>query len=381
MPKVGMIGNRSVPARGDRPHLQLSAQTAEIRNLARQLSLLQDPKIAEHALKDAIEQTPLLKKLCKDDGKLLQKKIETTLYRWRKRGVLNQKSFAVRMAQAVESALSTVLAKKPKDPKKLAVNKSASEGGKRSGRRGDSLDAAGQMNPPQSDLSTPRTSARTNEIALVSDSEGITRHLSREEGEAMDVDRQLAISDFWPNLIEAIGLQVASRTTSVLGKKKVYEMYKLAGPCMPVSDQQELRQDISREFLKVFDESNQGTRLTSQSECRVFSVKHEDPAALWIQINIGRPFDVRDQTRQGMQKNKDGYEFIAMIAPESNLIALTASRAASRSVYTPYIIFVLETVLTCSVAGGYASGGKRNVDRLVVCTCRLFLTLLHPTSL
>lgn len=368
-----MIGNRSVPARGDRPHLQLSTQSAEIRNLARQLSLLQDSETAEHALQDAIEQTPLFKKLCKDDGKLLLKKIETTLYRWRKRGILDQKSFAVRMAQAVESALSTLLTKKPKGLK-LAPKKSASEDGKRAGRCNDAstpLDResfnVGQMDPPpQSHSSTPVAPPRTNEIALVSDSEGMARHSSREEGEAMDVDMQLAITDFWPNLIEAIGLQVASRTTSVWGRKKVYEMYKLAGPCMPISDHQELRQDISREFLKAFDESNPGTRLTSQSECRVFSVQHENSAALWIQINIGRPFDVRDHTflaeREGSKKRKDGNEFIAMIVPESNLVALTASRAASRSVYTPYVIFVLEVILTCSVAGGYASEGKLTAD-------------------
>lgn len=372
-----MIGNRSVPARGDRPYLQLSTQTAEIRNLARQLKLLQDLEVAERALTDAIEQTPLFKQLCKEDGKLLLKKVEATLYRWRKRGTLDQKSFAIRMAQAVESAFSAVVTKKPNCPKS-ARSKSAFEGKKKSERssrasvlsRNDpsklaqfSEDEEHDMDPPQSDFITPAVSSRMSDIAtLVSDTEGVTWPSARGEEEVVDVDTQLAITDFWPNLIEAVSLQVASRTTNVWGKKKVYEMYKLAGPCMPISDHQELRQDISREFLKVFDESNRGTRLTSQSECRVFSVKHEDPATLWIQINIGRPFDARDHTflaeSQSLKKRKEGNEFIAMIVPESSLVALTASRAASRSIYTPYVIFVLENVLTCSVAGGYASGGK-----------------------
>lgn len=363
MPRVGMIGNRAVPAPGDRPYLQLSSQTAEIRNLARQLKLLQDPEIAEYALHDAIQQTPLFKELSKDDGKLLLKKIETTLYRWRKRGVLDETTFAIRMAQAVESAFSSVVTNKPKRPKSREHrDKESKSHGDLSSIAHGSKGVEQDMGPPQSVLITSTVSKRSNDIALVSDTEGITRPSSREDEKGMNVDTQLVITDFWPNLIEAVSLQVASRTTSVWGRKKVYEMYKLAGPCMPISDHQELRQDISREFLNVFDESNQGTRLVSQSECRVFSVTHENPTVLWIQINIGRPFDARDHSfladNKVLKKPKEGNEFIAMIVPESNIVALTASRAASRSIYTPYVMFVLETVLTCSVAGGFASGGK-----------------------
>ncbi|GAX17166.1 hypothetical protein FisN_10Lh012 [Fistulifera solaris] len=354
MPRVGMIGNRSVPARGDRPHLQLSAQSAEIRNLARQLGMIQDSQIAEQALKDAIVQTPLYKHLCKDDATLLHKKIETTLYRWRKRGILTQRTFPIRMAQAVESALSAVMTNKPKDSKVGTAG-----GRKASGQRGNTSNPLGEntssTSPPQSDFATPGVSTGTSEIAFVSDSEGVARHSSREDREVMDVDLQLAVTDFWPNLLEAIGLQVASRRTSTTRSKKVYELYKLAGPCIPVTDQQGLRQEISKEFLKVFHTSHKGTRLIGQSECRVFSVQQEDSAALWMQINIGRPIDVRDQILN--KKGIEGNEFIILIVPESNLVALTASRAASRSIYTPYIMFVLETVLTCSVAGGYASGG------------------------
>jgi hypothetical protein len=349
-----MIGNRSVPARGNRPHLQLSAQSAEIRNLARKLGLLQDSQIAEQVLNDAIAQTPLYKQLCKDDAKLLHKKIETTLYRWRKRNILTQKTFPIRMAQAVESALSTLMAKKPKDAKVVTAGRKAF------GHCGDISSPLGgdtsSTSPPQSDFATPGVSTGTSEIAFVSDSEGVARHSSREDREVIDVDMQLATTDFWPNLLEAIGLQVASRRSSKTRSKKIYELYKLAGPCMPVTDQQELRQEIFNEFLKVFHDSHQGTRLIGQSECRVFSVQQEDSAAVWIQINIGRPVDVRDQTLN--KKEKEGNEFIVLIVPDSNLVALSANKAASRSVYTPYIIFVLETVLTCSVAGGYASGGK-----------------------
>jgi hypothetical protein len=348
-----MIGNRSVPARGDRPHLQLSAQSAEIRNLARQLGMLQDSQIAEQALNDAIAQTPLYKQLGKDDAKLLLKKIETTLYRWRKRGILTQKTFPIRMAQAVESALSAVLTKKPKDSKGTAGRKAS---GQRDTTSAPLDDDPSSTSPPQSDFATPGVSTGTSEIGFVSDSEGVARHSSCEDREVMDVNMQLAVTDFWPNLLEAIGLQVASRRISKTRSKKIYELYKLAGPCMLVADQQELRQEISNEFLKVFHANHQGTRLIGQSECRVFSVQHEDSAALWIQINIGRPIDVRDQTLN--MKGNEGNEFIVLIVPESNLVALTASKAASRSVYTPYIMYVLETVLTCSVAGGYASGGK-----------------------
>ena len=195
---------------------------------------------------------------------------------------------------------------------------------------------------------------------MVSDSENDTL----ETQEAVDVDDELAMIDFWPVLMESVHLQVASRTTRTWGKQKVYEVYRLAGPTVPVSNVEQVRGRIAREFLTLSAGAfkTEGRRSYRHHEdCRVFIAQHRDSNTLWVQINLGQPYDCRNEMNRsvtGEKKKKDETEYVAMLTPESNLIALTASRAPSRSRFTPYILAALESVLTCSVAGGYASGGK-----------------------
>ena len=249
---------------------------------------------------------------------------------------------------------------------------------------------------PSPTTTEKRSSTRTTKVsALVSDSEDAGSSTESAADEAnMNVDSEIAILDFWPVLLEAVHLQVASRTVRTWGKKKIYEVYRLAGPTTPVSDLEQLRKKLALAFLTLYDgSSREDKRCMRYRDCRVFCAMHHRGSeknseqhkattlpSLWIQVSIGRPMDVQDELNRsvtGEKKKKPGTEFIAMLEPESNLVALTASRAASRSTFTPFVLSALEMVLTCSVTGGYASKGTFAPALGKVCRRRfLFLTLL-----
>lgn len=220
------------------------------------------------------------------------------------------------------------------------------------------------MLPPLAPCTTAgagQTSALlARQAPLISDdSEGAVE----EEEETVVVsnfDQELAAVDVWAHLLEHVHLHVTSKTTRTWGSKKIYEVYRLAGPTLPVINMEEIRSKVQKEFLAFYDGSTDCGKIALRySDCRVYVVQREDHC-LWIQVNIGRSFDPADEiqrSKTGEKKKKAATEFVAVIPPESNLVALTASRAASRSRFTPYVLSALETALTCSVVGGYGAKG------------------------
>lgn len=222
--------------------------------------------------------------------------------------------------------------------------------------------------PRQTDGSSMTKAAKQgSRTALISDSEDGIASATEEESEATEtqLDKELVKMDLWANLLEAVHLEVSARTTRSWGKKKIYEVYQMAGPAMPVSNVEDIRQRIQKEFLAVYDGSiaQDNVRAIRYSECRVYATIRSDPLALWIQVNVGLSSDLSDEVNRsitGKKKQKAATEFLAVVTPESPLVILTASRAASRSPFTPYVLSALETCLTCSVAGGYASKGKND---------------------
>jgi hypothetical protein len=232
--------------------------------------------------------------------------------------------------------------------------------------------------PRQTDSASMTEVKQSSRTALISDSEDGLVSATEEESEATEneLDKELIKMDFWANLLEAVHLEVSARTTRVWGNKKVYEVYKLAGPAMLVSNLEEIRQRVQKEFLAVYDGSinEDSVCAVRYSDCRVYATIRSDPLALWIQVNVGRSLDVSDEVNRsitGEKKKKAATEFLAVVTPDSPLVILTASRAASRSPFTPYVLSALEACLTCSVVGGYASKGKS--DRLIRCSQITFL--------
>ena len=398
MPGAGMIGERHAhPTKKKKGQQGMSALSAQVRNLSRLLNLLNDSDAAVSAVLAALKQSPVLKRSQNAAS------VESSLQSLR-----HKEGNSVEIAQIVHDAFHLATGKEVSNRNKSqrerrksaynlfyadCANKWKKEDSEIFKGKGQVAKVISKKWNELSDEEKEKFQARADEInreidfmdsqavqtqtttvekvaassALVSDGEGGSRvETASQEANA---EEEFALIDFWPNLMEAVTLQVSSRTTRTWGRKKIYEVYRLAGPTMPVSNGEKLREKIAREFLALYDgsvavESNRSGR---HNECRVFVTQHTNPRALWVQLNIGRPFDCYDESNRtkadGHKKKKAANEFVAMIEPETNLVVLTASRAPSRTKFTPYVLAALETVLTCSVAGGYASGGESGKKR------------------
>jgi hypothetical protein len=203
---------------------------------------------------------------------------------------------------------------------------------------------------------TPQsTFSATVATALISDSEDGTQTAT---GTLVPTERTAQIKrdfqrmDFWNSFLEAVHLQVASRTTKTWGQKKRYEIYQLAGPVMPTESFKLVRQQISKAFLALYDGSRTNhVAQVRHSQCRVYLL--EQDGRMWIQVNIGRALDLTDECSKssvsGRKKRKPDSEFIALVRPDHSLIALTASRTPSSSKFTPFVLSALEHALTCSI--------------------------------
>jgi hypothetical protein len=155
----------------------------------------------------------------------------------------------------------------------------------------------------------------------------------------------------WAVILESVHLQIASRTTKVSGKKKVYEVYQLTRPVLDFSPGQEaiLRPRLEAECRSLFK-----CYVSDDSHCRVYTTLQplsqlKVARALFVQISLGKHYDFQDETSRGVsgeKKKKHEKEFVAVLIPGSPFFALTASRAPSRSRFTPSVYTILETVLT-----------------------------------
>ena len=162
----------------------------------------------------------------------------------------------------------------------------------------------------------------------------------------------------WSIILESLHLQVASRTTRVWGRKKIYEVYELARPMQDTCTKElpSLRRRLETECCSIF-----AGVLRDASDCRVYvtlqniavggnvSNNQRHTQGLFVQIHLGKLLDLQDERNRsvsGEKKKKAEREFVAQLVPGSKLFALTASRSPSRSKYTPYILTVLENILT-----------------------------------
>jgi len=205
-----------------------------------------------------------------------------------------------------------------------------------------------------------RQTTQETPTALISDTEDAAV-VEEVEEESAEVDQEFPEKQLRANLLESLHLEVAASTTRPMGRKKTYEVYQLSGPAMPVSDMAKMRNKLQKAFLTVYDGSTDVTdRCAARySDCRVYATQRTDPKAIWIQINVGRFMDNEtSRPKSGKHKVKRATETIAVVIPESSLVALTAGRSASRSRFTQYVLSAIEGALTCSVVGGYAPKGK-----------------------
>jgi len=142
----------------------------------------------------------------------------------------------------------------------------------------------------------PSTTTTTSTIAAAT--------VSDSEGDT--VETELETLDFWPQLVQATRLQVTCRQPT-----GTFGVYRLAGPVRVVS-----------------------TKTLQSLEMGVGVVRYEYQGRYWIQFG--------------------GNKCTAVLQPDSNIVAL-----CGKPKHVPDVLHVLETVLTCSVVGGYYQAAQR----------------------
>jgi len=227
------------------------------------------------------------------------------------------------------------------------------------------------MPPPTSVL----VSASTPVISSDSEDGSSSIELQQQDQEVSpeQMEQELAELDFWNHLLEHVHLHVSSRTTTMtVGRKKVYEIYRLAGPTMPIAANcvETIRAAVQREFLIFYDGiTSSSSKLCDLrfSECRVYAVLQKQTNLLWIQINIGRSLEATEQ----QQRNN---EFVAVVPSECSTVALAGKRSSR---FTPCVLAALETALTCSVAGGYGGANGEYTATVIYLLLKQFSELIN----
>jgi hypothetical protein len=298
-----------------------TALPAEARSLGRFLRLLKSPQVASEALLDSLSRAPQSSQ--RDE---ISENLKETLEPLQKLD-LTPKEFADRMSIAAE----------------LAIRTAFSKDGTRKGndnRKGNDTDDddASNIAPPMT------TKMATTRAAVVSDTSTAG---SEEDAESLIVveDDSFAEKRFWAVILESIHLQVTSRTTTVWGKKKIYEIYQLSGTSSLNASPGDIAKAVEREFRVVFHGGGE-----DQSGCRSYALSSGN--YLYIQLNIGKFYDFQDERNRsasGEKKKKKGNEFTFIVEPGSPLVAVSASRAPSKSRFTKFVLAALDAALTTNI--------------------------------
>lgn len=390
-----MIGDSRNGAR-NRP----TSLPAEARSLSRMLRLLKSPETASTALLETLTTLPPPS----DPGQRaalerIREQVPLSINTMKKDGwdSISNRYAEYNMSMAVEVLLrdaASFLTPKQTSPDKRSSLASPSTGSSASdgtsniiptnkARSNNNLMGASCGSVSSLESPAPKTTQIPNSArrgAVVSDyssveDDSVTATAppageTRVEEEEAGVDDELKVAksarDLWAIILESVHLQVASRTTTVWGRKKIYEIYQLARPVrdFAAEEQPSIRQRLEVESRSVFD----GILLDS-GYCRLYTTLQplagfdRNIEALHVQINLGKIFDLQDESNRsssGEKKKKDGGEFVAILVPGSSLFALTASRSASRSRYTPYVLALLENALTETTNNCAAMKAKKN---------------------
>ena len=325
-----------------------TALPAEARSLSRLLHLLQQSHVASAALLGSLLQMPPSPQ-CQEISTNLKETLASL-----QNLDLPFKQMSDRMSIATELAIRTAF----HNPDHLR------EDGKIKGEFGSPVESDVESIAPPMTAKATKTSA-----AIVSDSSTAG---SETETEIMnDMDVAVGMKKFWGSLLEAVNLQVASRTTSVWGKKKIYEVYHLSAPVSLAGSLDDIRKNVEMEFRTVFHGGGE-----DHSGCRTYAVMSA-ANSLYIQLNIGKHYDFSDERNRatsGEKKKKADYEFIAIVNSASPIIALTASRAPSRSRLTKFVLTALDAALTQNKSATTAKG-------IMLTVCAAFCPLSSSTCL
>lgn len=305
---------------------KLSAKTLppEARALNRFFRLLVDPRVIREAVTDVIDHAPSTSQVV--TIRMLLDSIFEPLKLFENR---NDSLFEHKLALGINSLIENTFAGTEDDLESL--------GSPHKPTRDQTPLHSSLSDPSLGGIDGPETSYEKSRdvasIAVVSDaSETEVKTQSKIQPQALGTT-----SAFWAHLLEAIHLQVVARTTRIWGRKKIYEIYRLNGPATALKALEQIRAEVQRDFSAAY----------SGIECRTYALQRQD-GYLFLHLVIGEPYnytDERNRSISGEKKKKKANEFMFVVKPGSDLMAVTASRAPSKSRFVKYVLTAVDLAL------------------------------------
>ena len=298
----------------------------EARALNRFFRLLDDPADVREAFMDALDKAPASSNL-RPIRQVVESIFDPLKQFEHRRDRLFEHKLALGINVAVENAFADSLDELESlgSPQKVAKSQNIN--------RSICSDSStlGRGHYP-SKTTTDKTSDIAS-VALVSEAS----YAEQQESTSAVSEVLCTASDFWAYILEAIHLQIVSRTTRVWGRKKIYEIYRLNGPATSRKTFEQIRLDVQRDFSAAY----------SGIECRTYALQRQD-GYLFLHLVIGKPYDYTDERNRsvsGEKKKKKANEFVIIVKPGSTLMALTASRAPSKSRFVKFVLTAIDLAL------------------------------------
>ena len=340
---------------------KLTAKTLppEARALNRFFRLLVDPRVIREAVTDVLENAPSTSQVV-----IIRELLDSIFDPLKHFENRNDNLFEHKLALGINSLIENAFAGTDDDLESLGsphkptidqtpFNSSLSE------------TRIGGIDDPEA------THDRNREVASIA----VVSAVSGAEGKTESKIQPLAlgtISAFWAHLLEAIHLQVVARTTRIWGRKKIYEIYRLNGPATALKSLEQIRAEVQRDFSAAY----------SGIECRTYALRRHD-GFLFLHLVIGEPYnytDERNRSISGEKKKKKANEFMFVVKPGSDLMAVTASRAPSKSRFVKYVLTAVDLALA-TTDKNVAQNGEFSNSELVPCHLLPRLILLVKSCL
>jgi hypothetical protein len=314
----------------------------EARTLNRQFRLLKDPEIIRQSILDVLDR---VSPSCRQVTQIRQL-FEISLLRLKDFEHRQDRMFEHKLAKAFNAAIENAFIDADEDDmdslmgspvaKLPAVKCDDSDSDQsfteRAPRRSPGSTRASPRGATRNSKKAPPSSATKQDqasIALVSETD-------QASGTSTSSEVPRNAKEFWGMLLEAMILEVASRTTQVWGRKKIYEVYRLNGPATARKTPEDIRRAVHDEF---------GSMFNNGGDYRTYALKRESDGYLCIFLKIGKHYDYHDERNRsisGEKKKKKADEFIVIVKPGSSLMAVTASRSPSRAKDTKYLLPALD---------------------------------------
>jgi hypothetical protein len=186
-------------------------------------------------------------------------------------------------------------------------------------------------------LVTPTSSSLRKSTAVISVEYGDDDTDETISVSSFTLHQQLESLDFWPTFMAVLQLEITSRILRFRGELTKYKVYRLLGPVGDATtlntDVEKLRAKIHQEFQSLYTGNN------TTGSCQTHIRYHATNQTMWIQMVLYDVLNARGQQR------KTPTTIIAVVKPESSLVAVTMIRVFSSTSLLPAVLYALNTAL------------------------------------